>query len=142
MGLGYRAKGNISPSVFVKNAADRPSGGPNFEGYVEQCGVGEAAVGVSQKGTRNAPYSTLNDGFAAVEGDPIAVTTFKTSKDVVYVRAGGTIANGANVTSDANGNAIAATTTAHQVNGVAQQNAVSGDLVMILVEKGGFAAIA
>lgn len=61
---------------------------------------------------------------------------------VSKVVAGGAITAGARVTSDANGNAVAATTAGDAVIGVALTGAASGDVFPIALQQYPFAALA
>lgn len=61
---------------------------------------------------------------------------------VSKVVAGGTIAAGARVTSDANGKAIAATTAGDAVIGIALAGAAANDIIPILLTRMPFAALA
>lgn len=61
---------------------------------------------------------------------------------VSKARAGGVIAAGARVTSDASGNVIAAATAGDAVIGVALEGAASGDYIKVLLAQYPFAALA
>ena len=65
------ATANIRLSRFVKLASS--------DGKVTECGAGEQIFGVSQEGSRLAPLSGWDDGYAAIadeccEGKLVAVT--------------------------------------------------------------------
>jgi hypothetical protein len=95
-GYGAVAAGNISPRRFVKRGATA--------GKVLQAGAGEKVCGISQSGTRNAPYSTLNDGYAAISGENVRIFG---PGEICEVQAGATFAIDARLIGDANGKAVA-----------------------------------
>lgn len=67
-GPNFLAKGNISPCRFVKVAS--------ADFGVTQCAAGtDKPIGVSQIGTRNAPGTAADDGFAAIDGEGLKVFT-------------------------------------------------------------------
>lgn len=125
--LGHRCETAVPPSRFVKRGAT--------EGTVAICDTaGEQAHGISQQGTRNAPFSGLDDGLAGDIGDPIEVTTWEANKRVPRVCAGGTIAVGDQISTDAAGKAIATASQVagdYHVLGIAEQAAVLNELVLI-----------
>lgn len=119
---GMKSGGNITPSRFVKlsTAADNTA---------LQCGAGEMPIGVSQRGTRNTPYSSLDDGYAAISGENLQVHG---PGELAVVEAGGTVTAGTSVKSDANGKAVDATA-GDKCGGFAHQAGSSGQLVLIYV---------
>lgn len=63
----YTADGDIHPARFVK-----PSTSTDFR--VVECSANtDKPCGISRRGTRNAPYSSLDDGLAAKAGEGINV---------------------------------------------------------------------
>lgn len=62
----FVAGGNILPARFVKLSAT---------GKVTQAVAGENVYGVSQPGTRNAPLTGLDDGYAAIAGENVKCFT-------------------------------------------------------------------
>ena len=105
--ITLRAGGDLSANQFkfVK---------VNASGLAVACGAGEAAVGVLQDDPRAAGRPAL----VAIGG-------------VVKTKAEGTIAAGADVASDADGGAVAATT-GQIVLGTAITGGVSGDIISVL----------
>ena len=115
----FVANGNITPSRFVKidTSADN---------RVITSGVGDLPIGVSQQGTRRAPYSTLNDGFCAIAGEELRV--FQTG-EIAPVEAGAAITRGSRVGSDATGRAITAGA-AVASGGIALQSAGAAGVII------------
>jgi hypothetical protein len=97
----------------------------NASGQAALANATSLAVGVLQ----NKPSAAGRIATVAIYGSTKVV-------------AGGTIAAGARVTSDANGNAIAATTAGDAVIGVAEVGAASGDIFQIVLMQFPFAALA
>ena len=107
----------IPPTVSTPSKTDR---GPRFVKFSASdnalfalCGAGEQAIGIGP-------------GAAAVN-EAIAI---QLAPALALVEAGGTVAAGAKVTSDANGKAIAATF-GTKVNGVAYTGGASGELITV-----------
>ena len=119
---GFCAGGNIGPSKFVKlsTAADNK---------VLQAGAGEMPIGVSQRGTRNAPYSSLDDGYAAISGENLQVHG---PGELAVVECGGTVTAGTSVKSDGSGDAVDASA-GDKCGGFAHQSRSDGQLVLIFV---------
>lgn len=123
------ANGNISPNRFVKLDT-------TTTGRVLQCGAGDPIWGVSEKGTRLPPLSdgniNLDDGFAAIAGWPLGVYGPGDLEGTeILVKAGGTIAIGDRLKSDASGQAVTASTPGDQYGAKALRSAVSGELVAV-----------
>lgn len=119
------AGGNISPSRFVRlsTAADNT--------YL-QAGAGEKIVGVSQKGTRRAPYGSLDDGYAAIAGENILVFA---QGMTCGLELGGTVAAGDRLKADADGKGVAAGT-GEEYGAIAPQAGTSGDVIEVQVDLG------
>lgn len=92
------ANGNIAPQRFAKpdTAADNKC---------LQCGAGEMPIGISQRGTRNTPYSSLDDGFAAIAGESVHLYG---PGETAVLELGGTVVAGDFLKSDANGKGVSA----------------------------------
>lgn len=71
------ASGSIFPSTFVK--FDTTAGNT---GKCLQAGAGDVPCGVSQQGTRNAPYPGLDDGYCAIAGETLRVYTASDPEDM------------------------------------------------------------
>lgn len=119
----YIANGNIAPSRLVKLDS-------SADGKVLQCGAGDKCVGVSQEGTRYAPYTPLDDGYAAIAGEEIEV--YLTGSEC-YLEAGGTVAPGDRLKADSSGRGVATTTNLDEYNVMCLQAGVLGTLVKVRV---------
>lgn len=120
------ASGNIAPCRFVKYSTTA--------GQVTQCGAGEAAVGISQEQIRNAPYGSLDDGYAAIANERLRV--YGEPEQDVMLELGGTVTRGAFLKSDADGKGVATTTDQDKYGAIAREAGVSGDLVRVQVKIG------
>lgn len=121
--FSMKAGGNINPASFVKLST-------TADGVVLQSGDGEVVYGIAQPGTRRTPYSSLDDGYAAIAGEDVQV--FGVGEEC-YLRLGGTVTRGDRIDPDSSG--YGTTVTADQANygAIALQSGVSGDLVKVLV---------
>lgn len=117
-----KATGNISPSRFIKLGSS--------EGTVTQCGSAEKMFGISQEGTRRAPYTGLDDGFNAVAGETVRVYE---EGEICWLEAGGTIAVDDRLISDSDGKGTASTSDNAWIGAVALQSGVSGQLLKVRV---------
>ncbi len=118
------AGGNIRPSRVVKisTAAD--------DTVLESAAATSANIGIAQKGTRRAPGTGDDDGFAAVAGENLQVYG---PSCVAPGQLGGTVASGDKVTSDGSGLLITTTSAGDVALGWALEGGVTGDIVRILV---------
>jgi hypothetical protein len=112
------AGGNIRPRRLVKVTATNS--------VVECTAAGDVPIGVSATGVRNAPYSTLDDGFVAIAGEPVFVFSIGATAPM---QAGAAVAAGVRVMSDASGRGILATATNGAV-GIALQPAAAADQII------------
>lgn len=119
------AAGNIAPSRFVKLST-------TANGRVAQCGSAEQIYGISQPGTRNTPYSSLDDGYAAIAGENLLVYGAPGARCLLEL--GGTVTRGDRLKSDTNGKGTTATT--EEYGAVALASGVSGQLIEVQIEKG------
>ena len=133
MSQGAVASGNITPSRIVY--LDDTTG---YAGRVLQAASATAKplYGVAQAGTHNIPLTiggaSLDDGYAATAGLNLAVYT---EGDCCKVEAGAAFSSGNTLTSDSSGRAIATTTDANFVVGVALAPATAaGQLVEMRVQ--------
>lgn len=111
---GMTASATIEPARIVKISGSNT---------VATCGANEAAYGVS--GTSAAAFNATSH---ATSGLPVTIHCIQ--GEVVEVVAGGNIAAGDLLKSDASGGAVAAATTgttAQNIVGVANEAAASGD---------------
>src|SRR5262245_35890162 len=118
------ANGNIPPSRFVKLDT-------TAEGRVLLCGAGERVYGVSQPGTRNAPYSSLDDGFAAIAGENLQI--YGPGDKDIPLELGGTVTIGARLKSDVSGRAVATTTNLDEYGAIAMASGTSNQLIPVQV---------
>lgn len=105
--LEFTAGGNINPCRFVEFSGT--------EGRVTEANaVADLCIGISQEGTRNVPYGSLNDGLAAIAGEPVKVfrlgetCLLEVSAAVAYgARLGASAGDGRGVTAAAGSPAFA-----------------------------------
>ena len=90
------AGGNISPSRFLIRSTTEDNK------YLQASSTSVAIAGISQPGTRNTPYSSLDDGYAAIAGENLHV--FQAGKDnEAPLEYGRTVAAGALLSTDSSG---------------------------------------
>jgi hypothetical protein len=122
------AGGTIQPSRFVY--LDTSSTDP--DGVLQATGGTIPLYGISQPGTRNAPYSPLDDGNAALIGETIMIYG-PPNKDVI-LELGGTVTTGDYLTADSNGKGVTQAVSSANTNwigAVAMEAGVSGDLIRV-----------
>lgn len=119
---GQSASGNIYPSRFVKKSGAFT---------VAQAGAGEAAIGISQEGSKDAPLPG-NSTLAAVSGDPLRVYA---DGDVCLLEAGATVAAGAYIKSDTNGKATTAAST-NPYFAICERGGDENEKLVVLVKYG------
>jgi len=129
--LSYKANGNIAPCRFVKLDT-------TADGRVLQCGAGDKIQGISQAGTRRTPYSTLDDGYAAIAGEDLEV--FGTAEQPL-LELGGTVTRGDRLKADANGAGVTSSTDKDEWGAIALQSGVSGQLVRVEVHPNNQASV-
>lgn len=116
------AGGNIAPMRFVKPST-------LADNKCLQCGAGEMPIGISQRGTRNTPYSSLDDGYAAIAGESLQIYG---PTELAMLELGGTVAAGDLLKSDADGKGV--TAGAGTMYGArASQAGTSGKLIEVYV---------
>lgn len=118
--FGKIAGGNIAPCRFVVLGTGNT---------VTQSGANGLVWGISDKATRNAPLSGLDDGYAAVSGDMLNV--IGPGDDEALLELGGTVSIGQRIKSDADGKGVAATANLDCVGAICLQAGVSGDFVKV-----------
>lgn len=122
-GLTLKATGNVTPCRFVKLV----SGNGDYAGA--QCVADDRAIGISRPDTRSSTYPGLDDGFHAIAGEPIAISTPGT---VGLLESGAAIAVGAILEPDANGRGI--TSVSGWSSAIALQSAAAaGELIQVLI---------
>lgn len=119
------AGGDILPHRFVKpsTAADNTC---------LQAGAGELPIGISQRGTRNTPFGSLDDGKAAVAGESLRLYG---PNETCMLELGGTVTAGAVLKADADGKGVAAGA-GDKYGAIAGQAGTSGKLIEVLVQIG------
>lgn len=123
MPQGFVAGGTILPYSFVKQSTTAPN-------TVLQAGAGDVPIGISQKGTRNTPYSTLNDGDAALVGEDILVFQ---ENEYATIQFGGTVTAGDFLKPSTNGVAITAGSDGDVYGAKTNQAGTTGQLIEVLV---------
>lgn len=121
------ANGNIAPSRFLKQDT-------TVDNKCLQAGAGNKLIGVSQRGTRNTPYSTLEDGFCAIAGEDLQIYG---PEETCLLELGGTVAAGDRLKADANGKGVTAAS-GDEYGAIAGQAGTSGKLIEVVVELGKF----
>ena len=122
--LQGKAGGNIRPMRVVKISTVTDNT------FLESASNTSANIGIAQQGTRRAPGTADDDGFAAIAGENIMVFGAGSIAPAQY---GATVTRGDKVTSDGNGLLLTTTTTADVVVGWAFQSGAVGDIVAIIV---------
>jgi hypothetical protein len=122
-----KAGGSVAPARFVKQVT-------TADHQVAQCGAGDKVFGVSQAGTRRAPYSTLDDGYAAITGEDIEV--FGVGEKPM-LELGGTVAAGDRLKADSSGRGVVTVTNLDEWGAVALVAGTVGKLVPVEVQPRG-----
>lgn len=124
--LQVTAGGNIRPSRVVKisTVADNQ--------VLESAGATTPNIGIAQMGTRRAPGTGDDDGYAAISGENVGV--YGPGAGASPGQLGGTVTRGDAVTSDSNGLLVTTTTEGDCIVGWALQSGVTADLISILVQ--------
>ena len=122
-GVPVTAGGNIRPSRLLKiGSADNT--------VVEATAATDVVIGISAPWTRQAPYGSLDDGFHAIAGEN--VTMYGSGEIAPLIAGSGGMARGARITSDANGQGVAASATNGAI-GVALQTVAAGQKAEVLI---------
>lgn len=117
------AAGNITPSRFVKLDT-------SADGKVSQCGAGEQTFGVSQEGTRKAPLSGWDDGYAAIAGENVRV--YSAPEDVYcFLEVAGVTSPGDKLKSDGSGLGAVTTSANDHIGAVAEEAATANQLCRV-----------
>lgn len=120
--LSKKANGNITMSRFVKI----DTSGDNL---VAQAGAGDKVCGISQAGSRRTPYSSLDDGYAAIAGEDLQVFG---DNEECWLEAGATIAAGDRLKSDASGKGTPVASNNDEYGAIAINAGTSGLLIRVL----------
>lgn len=114
--------GNIAPCRFVKLGTTA--------GTILQCGANEQIWGISGPGTRRAPLSGWDDGYAGISGDG-AINVVGPGDDEALLDLGGTVTYGAFLKSDANGKGVAGSSDKDVCGAIALSAGVDGDRIKV-----------
>jgi hypothetical protein len=120
----FVANGNITPSSFVKLDT-------TAVGKLLICGSDDPVYGVSQEGTRNPPYTGLDDGYAAIAGENCRVY-LEPEECWLRIGSGGCTA-GDMLNSDASGYGVTTTTETHNAGALALETGLEGQLIRVRV---------
>lgn len=121
------AGGTIGPSRFVKLST-------TADNTVLVAGSNDPIFGISQKGTRTAPYPGLQDNNAALTGEDIMI--YQVGETAV-IELGGTVAAGDYLESGGStGTAVTSSVDGHNYGAKTPQAGVSGQLIEVQVVLG------
>ena len=123
------ASASIFPSTIVK--LDTSTGNT---GKVLQAGSGDIPYGISQAGTRNAPYPNLDDGYCAIAGETLRVYTPAEPLDMPWVQVDAAYPQGTLIKPGTNGIGTQATADGdYYIGRLAEASTVANQLVQIMV---------
>jgi hypothetical protein len=120
------AGGTIKPARFLMAST-------TADNTVLQATANAKLVGIAQKGTRRTPYSGLDDGNAALAGEPIH---YFGPPETAPLELGGTVAAGDYLEADANGAGVTSSTDGHNYGAITPQAGVAGDIVEVQITIG------
>ena len=120
----FIAGGNIGPSLFVKIEAGESN-------TVILCGAGDAAIGISQEGTREAPIPGVTP-LAAAEGESLLVYQLGEPCEIVAAAA---IAAGDYLKPNASGQAVVAGA-GDAYSAVSLVDCASGEKCKVVIREG------
>lgn len=120
-----QANGDIYPCRFVKTDT-------TASGCVIQATAGDKTFGISQKDTRYAPFSAIDDGKAAIAGEMVGVSGPPDTEILLEV---GAVAVAADVwlKSDGDGKGVLASTDHDQVGARALRPGNPGDFIPVQI---------
>lgn len=124
----WMAGGIIRPCRFVKIQTDGVR-------EVLEADANERVIGISQEGSRKAPGTAADDGYAAIDGDQVTVYSHDGQECNLMIGSGG-ITAGALIKSDADGQGVAAATTgttAQNVGAIALESASAGEFCRVRI---------
>lgn len=126
MPVPLRAGGNVHPMVFVKldTAADN---------QVLECGAGDTPFGISQRGTRRAPFEGLDDALAAIAGEELLV--YQLHEDC-WLNIGASVTPGQRLKPSTGGVGIPVAADQDKYGAIASQAGTSGKLIEVTVVLG------
>lgn len=118
-----KANGNIPPARFVK----LDSSGDNL---VLVATAGDKCYGICQPDVRRTPYSSLDDGYAAIAGEDVKVFGIG---ETCLLELVASVSPGDRLKSDATGKGTPVTANNDEYGAIALVAGVSGQLVMVQV---------
>lgn len=121
--ITLKATGSIAPSRFLL-------GDTTADGCVVEATAGAKIIGVSHESVRRAPYSSLDDGYAAISGEMIEVYC---AVSECYLELGGTVTRFDRLKAGTGGKGVVTTTDRDEWGAIAMQSGVSGDLIKVKV---------
>src|SRR5690349_4835688 len=121
---GFLSTGNTNPSRFV-------CGVSGSAGYVDQATASTPIIGVSQKGTQEAPGTSADSGYAATADRPL--TVYGPGR-IALLKLGGTVSAFDRLTADASGQGVkyTASTALQYIGAIALSNGASGQFINVL----------
>lgn len=121
-GRSIFANGNIKPwtAIMLDTSVDNKA---------IQATANAQCLGIAQKGTRNAPWTPLDDGFCAIAGEMFEY--YADGEENVPALLGGTVTTERRLKSDANGALIAITTDGDFQIAIARATGVAGDVIRV-----------
>src|ERR1700693_1900180 len=128
------ANGTITPSTLVKLDT-------TADGKVIQCTGSDTPYGISQPGTRQPPYSGLDDGNAALIGETLMIYG-PPMKDVLLQlgAASGAVTSGIRLKPDSSGLGIPTSADGDIFGAISDGSGNAGDLIPVIVVYGQAAA--
>lgn len=122
--IQLRAGGNITPFRVVKIGTTQDSEA------LQSAGATTPNIGLCHGGTRRAPGTGDDDGFAAIDGENVAIWGVGC---IGLGELAATSARGDGVTADSNGRLVTTTTDGDIIVGWLLQSGVANDIVRVLV---------
>ena len=124
--LTLKATGNVTPSRIVKLVSGTD------HGVTISASATSPNIGVAQMGTRRAPGTADDDGYAAIAGENVGV--YSAGSGMSPVEIGGTVAVGDALTANSSGQAIATTTEGDFIIGWALEAGTTADIIEYLAQ--------
>lgn len=127
-GYSKQAGGDIRAARFVKLEAAN-------SGVALECDAGDVPFGVSQRGSRSAPWDEFSDdGLAARAGDAVGVTA--DLGQTALLEYGADVVPGDLLKPDADGKGVPAAADGDAYGALALKPGADGDQVTVQVERG------
>jgi len=122
----YVASGNITSSRFVS-----PVSGSDFT--VAQAIANSKIAGIAHEGSREAPIPSVTTPYAAADGESLVIYG---QGEVCKLVLGGTVENGDDLKSDADGKGVIITdsTTTQEIGATALEGGITGDHIRVQVQ--------